>query len=68
MWTQTQRVRDSVQERFSHFWDWFLLQVFGMHLNHRRRIKTEKKVVAAVWGTELIKFLVALDICGTRTI
>ena len=29
---------------------------------HRRRIKTEEeaKVVAAVWGTELIKFIAAL--------
>ena len=33
-----------------------------MYLFHRRRIKTEEKakVVAAVWGTELIKFLAAL--------
>ena len=32
--------------------------------DHRRRIKTEKKakVVAAVWGTEFIQFLAALDI------
>ena len=31
---------------------------------HRRRIKTEEKakVVAAVWGTELIQFLAALAI------
>ena len=31
---------------------------------HRRRIKTEEKVkvVAAVWGTELIKFLAVLTI------
>ena len=31
---------------------------------HRRRIKTEEKakVVAAVWGTELIQFLATLDI------
>ena len=35
-----------------------------MPLLHRRRIKTEEnaKVVAAVWGTEFIKFLAALDI------
>ena len=34
------------------------------HLGHRRRIKTEEKakVVAAVWGTELIQFLAALAI------
>ena len=32
--------------------------------NHRRRINTEEKakVVAAVWGTELIQFLAALAI------
>ena len=31
---------------------------------HRRRIKTEEKarVVAAVWGTELIQFIAALTI------
>ena len=31
---------------------------------HKRRIKTEEKakVVAVVWGTELIQFLVELDI------
>ena len=31
---------------------------------HRRRIKTEEKakVVAAVWGTELIQFLAALAV------
>ena len=31
---------------------------------HRRRINTEEKakVVAAVWGTEMIKFLAALQI------
>ena len=31
---------------------------------HRRRIKKEEKakVVATVWGTELIQFLAALDI------
>ena len=35
-----------------------------MPLLHRRRIKTEEnaKVVAAVWGTEFIQFLAALDI------
>ena len=35
-----------------------------VHANHRRRIKTEEKakVVAAVWGTELIQFLATLDI------
>ena len=34
------------------------------NLNHRRRIYTEEnaKVVAAVWGTEFIKFLAALGI------
>ena len=33
-------------------------------LHHRRRIKTEEKakVVAAVWGHELIQFLAAIDI------
>ena len=33
-----------------------------VYIDHRRRIKTEKKtkVVAAVWGTELIQFLAAL--------
>ena len=32
--------------------------------NHRRRIKTEAKakVVAAVWGTEIIQFVAALAI------
>ena len=40
-----------------------------MGLRHRRRINTEEKakVVAAVWGTEFIKFLAALADC-TRTI
>ena len=35
--------------------------------NHRRRIKTEEKakVVAAVWGTELIQFLGTLAILHT---
>ena len=33
-----------------------------LFINHRKRIKTEEKakVVAAVWGTELIQFLAAL--------
>ena len=30
--------------------------------NHRRRAKTEVKVVAAVWGTDLIGFLARLAI------
>ena len=36
-----------------------------MYYTHRGRIKTEKKakVVAAVWGTEMNQFLVALAIC-----
>ena len=36
---------------------------------HRRRIKTEEKakIVAAVWGAELIKFRAALAVC-TKTI
>ena len=35
-----------------------------MRSHHRKRITTEEKpkVVAAVWGTELIQFLAALDI------
>ena len=35
-----------------------------MSWRHRRRIKTEEKtkVVAAVWGAELIQFLATLDI------
>ena len=34
------------------------------HVEHRRKMKTEEKakVVAAVWGMELIQFLAALDI------
>ena len=36
----------------------------GERLNHRRRIKTEKKekVVAAAWGTELIQFVAAITV------
>ena len=36
----------------------------ALTLDHRRRIKTEEKakVVAAVWGTDLIKFLATLAI------
>ena len=35
-----------------------------MRYHHRKRIKTDEKpkVVAAVWGTELIQFLAALNI------
>ena len=38
--------------------------IFSMCDRHRRGIDTEEKamVVAAVWGTEWIKFLAALDI------
>ena len=32
-------------------------QVSGVH---RRRINTEEKVIAAVWGTEFIQFLATL--------
>ena len=36
----------------------------GERLNHRTRIKTEKKekVVAAAWGTELIQFVAAITV------
>ena len=39
-------------------------EAFMADLAQRRRIKTDEKakVVAAVWGTELIQFLAALDI------
>ena len=39
-------------------------------LSHRRRIITEEKakIVAAVWGTELIQFLAAITIFCTRRI
>ena len=43
---------------FIHF-----LGGFKIALNHRIRIKTDEKakVLAPVWGTELIKFLVTLS-------
>ena len=42
----------------------YTMKMYVVPLLHRRRIKTEEnaKVVAAVWGTEFIKFLAALDI------
>ena len=42
----------------------FWLVLISDHLSHRRRIKTEEKakVIAALWGTELIPFLATLAI------
>ena len=41
------------------------LHAVGLQYRHRRRINTEDKakVVAAVWGTEVTKFLATLAIC-----
>ena len=44
--------------------DCYTVGLNSLHFPHRRRINTEEKakVVAAVWGTEFIKFLAALAI------
>ena len=57
-------IRHCLVGRFKSQSMFLVLTCRYLHSNHRRRIQAEEtaKVVAAVWGTELIQFLVTLDI------